>query len=190
LPDFNEDNLSSERAQSLHDAQRLLDDGWAAFPSEGGVLMRKNGQRSGVRVKTEIWAAMLELASNVAQIRQSGSLDTAVSEQRTAAVEQHRSNMDAFAFAQWRTALDSSENAERELRAALRAKVFKSDRLAFDAIAARAQRARAVADEKLIEVFDVLRRETAVPNGAGEPFRESVPRTKKTNRGADATRAS
>jgi hypothetical protein len=190
LPDFNEDNLSSDRAQTLHDAQRLLDDGWAAFPSEGGVLMRKDGQRSGVRVKTEIWAAMLELPSNVTQIRQSGSLDTAVAEERTAAVEQHRRNMDAFAFAQWRTALDGSDAAEQELRAALRAKLFKSDRLAFDVITARAQRARAFADEKLIEVFDALRRETAVPNGAGEPFREPDPRTKKTNKRADATRAS
>jgi hypothetical protein len=68
--------------------------------------MRKDRRRSGVRVKTEIWAAMLELPSNVTQIRQGGSLATAVPEERTAALEQHRRNMDAFAFAQWRTALE------------------------------------------------------------------------------------
>jgi hypothetical protein len=152
--------------------------------------MRKGGQRSGVRVTTEIWAAMLEPTSNVAPVRLSSSLDTADSERGTAAVEQQRRNTDAFAFAEWRTALDSSEAAEKQLRGALRANLFKSDRLAFDAITALAQRARAFADAKLIEVFDALGRGTAVPNGAGEPFRESEPGRKKTNKGADATRAS
>jgi hypothetical protein len=161
LSDLNEENLSSERAQTQRDAQRLLDGGWAPFPSERGVLIRKGGQRSGVRVKAEIWAAMLEPASNAAQIRLSASFDTPVLERRTAAVEQHRRSTDALAFAEWRTALDTSEAAEQDLRAALRANLFKSDRLAFDAITARAQRARAAADEMLVEVFGAIRREPA-----------------------------
>lgn len=69
-------------------------------------------------------------------------------------VAQHRRTRDQFTYGRWRTALDSSDAADQELRAAVRGNLFKSDPPAFEALAARAQDMRALADEKLLEVID------------------------------------
>jgi hypothetical protein len=75
---------------------------------------------------------------------------------RIAAVGQYTRSEGPSAFEEWQAALARSDAADQELRAALRANLFNSDRTAFDALTARVLHLHAVTDERLVELVDAL----------------------------------